>query len=73
MIMNNPVGVIVRKSEYNVMAALDLPLKIIAWQDKQQMVYVTYNDASYIKSQYSLPENVSASLNIAGLISKVLS
>jgi uncharacterized protein (DUF302 family) len=57
----------------NPTAALDLPLKVIAWQDEQQIVHVAYNDASYIKNRYSLPASVSALLNIDPLISKVLS
>ncbi|WPU92927.1 DUF302 domain-containing protein [Mucilaginibacter sabulilitoris] len=57
----------------NPVAALDLPLKVIAWQDEQQAVHVAYNDASYIKIRYFLSANVSAPLNIDPLISKILS
>lgn len=57
----------------NPVAALDLPLKVIAWQDEQQIVHVAYNDASYIKNRYSLSANVSAPLNIDQLIAKILS
>lgn len=57
----------------NPVAALDLPLKVIAWQDEQQIVHVAYNDASYVKTRYSLSANVSAPLNIDPLIAKILS
>lgn len=57
----------------NPVAALDLPLKVIAWQDEHQIVNVAYNDAAYVKNRYSLSANVSAPFNIDPLISKILS
>jgi len=57
----------------NPLAALDLPLKVIAWQDEQQTVHIAYNDASYIKSRYALSATVSAPLNLDPLITKILS
>lgn len=56
----------------NPIAALDLPLKVIAWQDEQQVVHVAYNDALYLKNRYSLSANVAAPLNIEPLITKIL-
>lgn len=35
--------------------ALDLPLKVIAWEDDQQKVWLVYNDPKYIQERYSLP------------------
>src|ERR1700757_689773 len=32
----------------NPMAALDLPLKIIAWEDDRGKVWLAYNDADYL-------------------------
>jgi uncharacterized protein (DUF302 family) len=57
----------------NPMAALDLPLKVIAWEDEQQTVHVAYNDASYIKSRYSLSATTSSPLHLDPLISEILS
>jgi uncharacterized protein (DUF302 family) len=57
----------------NPLAALDLPLKAIAWQDEQQTVHIAYNDASYIKSRYALSEAVSTPLSLDPLITKILS
>jgi len=57
----------------NPMAALDLPLKAIAWQDEQQVVHIAYNNASYIKNRYSLSDSVAGPLNIEPLITKILS
>ena len=57
----------------NPMAALDLPLKVIAWQDEQKTVRIAYNDASYIKNRYTLSERVAEPLNLDLLIAKILS
>ncbi|MGN8069464.1 DUF302 domain-containing protein [Mucilaginibacter sp. SG564] len=57
----------------NPLAALDLPLKIVTWQDEEQTVHVAYNDASYIKNRYALSATVSAPLNLDPLIIKILS
>jgi uncharacterized protein (DUF302 family) len=56
----------------NPLAALDLPLKIIAWEDQQHKVWLAYNDAAYVRERYDLPEAVSAPLNLDPIISKVL-
>jgi uncharacterized protein (DUF302 family) len=56
----------------NPLAALDLPLKIIAWEDAQQKVWLAYNDAAYLRERYDLPEPISAPLNLDPLVSKAL-
>src|SRR5450432_289421 len=38
----------------NPLAALDLPLKVIAWEDDQKKVWLAYNEAAYIEQRYSL-------------------
>jgi len=53
-------------------ASLDLPLKIIAWEDGQQKVWVGYNDGSYIRERYSLPDKISYVLNLDPLLLKIL-
>jgi uncharacterized protein (DUF302 family) len=53
-------------------AALDLPLKIIAWEDQQQKVWLAYNDAGYVRERYDLPEAITAPLNLDPIVSKAL-
>lgn len=55
----------------NPVAALDLPLKVIAWEDSQKKVWLAYNEAAYIQERYALSAAVSAPLNLDGLIKKV--
>ncbi len=58
--------------EENPIAALDLPLKVIAWQDNEQKVWVAYNSAAYIKERHSLSDHVSAPIDLDPLMVKVL-
>jgi uncharacterized protein (DUF302 family) len=55
----------------NVLAALELPLKIIAWEDAQQQVWLAYSQGSYIKERYGLSEEVSAPLHLDKLVSRI--
>lgn len=52
----------------NPVAALDLPLKVIAWEDDQQNVYIAYNDGLYIEERYSLKHRENSPLNLDNLI-----
>lgn len=56
----------------NPIAALDLPLKIIAWQDSDQVVRVAFNDPLFIKERYALPSRLVTPLNLTPLIDKAL-
>jgi uncharacterized protein (DUF302 family) len=46
-------------------AALDLPLKILAWQDAEERTWVAYNEAEYLQARHGFPAELSK--NIAGL------
>lgn len=54
------------------LVALDLPLKVIAWEDDNSNVWVACNDAKYIEDRYSLPHNENTPLNLDKLIRAVL-
>jgi uncharacterized protein (DUF302 family) len=56
----------------NPLAALDLPLKVIAWEDAEKKVWLAYNDALYIEQRYSLAHNPNSPLAIDRVISLVL-
>lgn len=45
--------------------ALDLPLKVLAWQDTANRCWVSYNTAEYLQQRHGFPEALMA--NIAGL------
>jgi len=44
--------------------AIDLPLKILVWEDGQGKVWVTYNSADYLKVRHSLPQELLPSIAV---------
>ena len=56
----------------NPLVALDLPLKIIAWEDKQNKVWVAYNNVTYIGERYKVSAEVVTSLRLDGLVAEAL-
>jgi uncharacterized protein (DUF302 family) len=38
--------------------AIDLPLKILIWEDDQGKVWVTYNSPEYLADRHGLPQNL---------------
>jgi uncharacterized protein (DUF302 family) len=45
--------------------ALDLPLKILVWEDGQGKVWVSYNSPKYLQERHGFPEELLQ--NIAGI------
>lgn len=45
--------------------ALDLPLKVLAWQDPQKRCWVSFNTAEYLQQRHGFPAALMA--NVAGL------
>jgi uncharacterized protein (DUF302 family) len=56
----------------NPVAGLDLPLKLIAWEDETNKVWVAYNEPLYIEGRYSLSHKLFEPLDLEGLISGAL-
>ena len=54
------------------LAALDLPLKVIVWEDKQKQHWLAYNKADYIGERYTLPDGLVTPLNLDNLIDQAL-
>lgn len=50
--------------------AIDLPLKILVWEDAQGKVWVSYNSSDYLKERHSLPlellQNIAVVETLAG-------
>jgi uncharacterized protein (DUF302 family) len=58
--------------EANPMAALELPLKVIAWEDAEGKTWLAYNEAEYIGDRYELPLPLLQPLDLHPLIAKAL-
>ena len=39
-------------------SAIDLPLKILIWEDAQGKVWVTYNSPTYLQERHGLPHEL---------------
>ncbi|HEY5461780.1 MAG TPA: DUF302 domain-containing protein [Hanamia sp.] len=71
LLFGNPkAGVAIMSA--NPLAALDLPLKVIAWEDDQKKVWLTYNDGLYLEERYFLSHDPQSPLHIGNLISMAL-
>jgi len=54
-------------------AAIDLPLKALAWQDSQGQVWLSYNDPAYIQHRYGLgADDIKTIAGIGSLIEQAL-
>ena len=49
--------------------ALDLPLKVLVWEDADKKVWVSYNTPEFLIERHAIPEDMSK--NIAGVESLV--
>jgi uncharacterized protein (DUF302 family) len=45
-------------------SAIDLPLKILIWEDAQGKVWVTYNDPTYLQERHSLPQELLQNISV---------
>ena len=45
--------------------AIDLPLKILVWQDAQGQVWVSYNSPDYLKDRHGLPQDLLQNIAVA--------
>jgi uncharacterized protein (DUF302 family) len=50
--------------------AIDLPLKILIWEDKQGKVWVSYNSPEYLKERHGLPQDLLQNISIVGALAK---
>ncbi|MBW4470539.1 MAG: DUF302 domain-containing protein [Stenomitos rutilans HA7619-LM2] len=44
--------------------ALDLPLKVVAWEAADGKVWLGYNDPNYLKQRYSLPDELVKNIDV---------
>jgi uncharacterized protein (DUF302 family) len=51
-------------------SAIDLPLKILIWEDAQRKVWVTYNSPMYLQERHNLPPEVVPNINVIEALAK---
>jgi uncharacterized protein (DUF302 family) len=48
--------------------AIDLPLKILVWQDGQARVWISYNDPAYLRERHGVPQELVQNISVAGAL-----
>ena len=52
-------------------SAIDLPLKILVWEDAQGKVWVSYNSPEYLRERHALPQELMQNIAVVeGLATK---
>ena len=49
-------------------SAIDLPLKILVWEDPQGRVWITYNSSTYLQARHGLPEELLVNIAVVGAL-----
>ena len=47
-------------------SAIDLPLKILVWEDKNDRVWISFNDPDYLAKRHAIPQELLANLAVVG-------
>ena len=50
------------------LAGLDLPLKLMAWEEPGVGVWLTYNDPTWLQHRYGLPDEMAKKLDAGPLV-----
>jgi uncharacterized protein (DUF302 family) len=50
--------------------ALELPLKVLVWQSADGQVWVSTTSVVYLRGRYTLPQELSDNLAVAGVVSE---
>jgi uncharacterized protein (DUF302 family) len=48
--------------------AIDLPLKILVWEDRQGKVWLSYNSPVYLQERHGLPQDLLQNIAVVGAI-----
>jgi uncharacterized protein (DUF302 family) len=48
--------------------AIDLPLKILVWEDAQRAVWLSWNSPDYLRQRHGVPEDLVKALAAAGAL-----
>ena len=48
--------------------AIDLPLKLLVWEDERGKVWISYNSPEYLKERHGLPQDLLQNIAVAGTL-----
>lgn len=49
-------------------SAIDLPLKILVWEDTQGKVWVSYNSITYLQERHDLPQELTQNIAVVEVL-----
>jgi uncharacterized protein (DUF302 family) len=50
--------------------AIDLPLKLLVWEDSGNTVWITYNSAEYLRDRHHLAESLVANISVVSALAE---
>jgi len=50
--------------------AIDLPLKLLVWEDASGQVWISYNSPEYLQKRHALPQNLASALGAVEALAK---
>lgn len=56
----------------NPVSGIDLPLKALAWQDKDGKTWLSYNSPEYIQQRFGLPDELIQKIKTDALMEQAL-
>ena len=51
-------------------AAIDLPLKLLVWEDEQRVVWISWNSADYLSERHAIPVDLVKNIDVASGLAK---
>jgi uncharacterized protein (DUF302 family) len=53
--------------------AIDLPLKLLVWEDANGKVWISYNSPEYLRARHDLPSDLAQNLAVVGALARTAS
>ena len=53
-------------------SAIDLPLKILVWEDPQRRVWLSYNSPAYLQRRHNIPADLLANVSVIDGLAKAV-
>ena len=53
-------------------SAIDLPLKILIWEDDHGKVWITYNSPAYLQQRHNVPAEVLPNISVVEMLAKAV-
>lgn len=57
--------------QLNQAVGLDLPLKVLVWEDDNGQTWIAYNDPHYIATRYGIPANTTVIKKMAAILGEI--